>query len=119
MMRLGLPHVNVLSKVDLLSLYGQLPFNLDFYTELEDLRPLAHFVGSTVPEQALDVTKESEVQACEERVDRMRSRESKLTKKFKKMTTELCDVLSDFGLISFLPVNIRKTVSITIQIYFL
>ena len=28
MMRLAMPHVNVLSKVDLLSKYGKLPFNL-------------------------------------------------------------------------------------------
>ena len=33
--------------------------------------------------------------------------ESKVTKKYKKMTAALCDVLSDFGLISYLPVNIE------------
>ena len=33
--------------------------------------------------------------------------ESKITKKYKKMTKALCDVLSDFGLISYLPVNIE------------
>lgn len=112
MMRLGLPHVNVLSKVDLLSHYGQLPFNLDFYTELEDLRPLAQFVGSTVPEQVIDVTKESEVVEREQRCERLKRMESKLTKKFKKMTTELCEVLSDFGLISFLPIDIQDGSSV-------
>jgi len=40
MLRLALPHVNVLSKVDLLSHYGPLPFNFDFFTELADLTPL-------------------------------------------------------------------------------
>ena len=35
MLRIALPHVNVLSKIDLLPLYGQLPFNLDFYTEVQ------------------------------------------------------------------------------------
>lgn len=116
-MRLGLPHVNVLSKVDLLSHYGQLPFNLDFYTELEDLRPLAQFVGSTVPEQVIDVTKESEVVEREQRCERLKRMESKLTKKFKKMTTELCEVLSDFGLISFLPIDIRKCILIFIDLF--
>lgn len=40
MMRLALPHVSVLSKVDLLQHYGELPFNLDFYTEMTSLYPL-------------------------------------------------------------------------------
>lgn len=40
MLRLGLPHINVLSKVDLLCMYGPLPFNLDFFTEMMDLMPL-------------------------------------------------------------------------------
>jgi GTPase SAR1 family protein len=112
MMRLGLPHVNVLSKVDMLGNYGQLPFNLDFYTELEDLRPLARFVSSNssscFSEQVLDVASENAVLEAERRVEAARAMESPLTRKFKKMTTELCDVLSDFGLISFLPVDIRK-----------
>ncbi|KAI9146150.1 hypothetical protein BKA69DRAFT_1137205 [Paraphysoderma sedebokerense] len=37
MIHLELPHVNVLSKIDLLSGYGKLAFNLDFYTEVQDL----------------------------------------------------------------------------------
>ena len=34
MLHLELPHVNVLSKVDLLAAYGRLDFGLDFYTEV-------------------------------------------------------------------------------------
>ncbi|CAG8638410.1 10321_t:CDS:2 [Acaulospora colombiana] len=37
MLQLELPHINVLSKIDLLSQYGDLDFNLDFYTEVQDL----------------------------------------------------------------------------------
>ncbi|CAG8633180.1 24715_t:CDS:2, partial [Racocetra persica] len=33
MLQIELPHVNVLSKVDLMESYGKLAFNLDFYTE--------------------------------------------------------------------------------------
>ena len=36
MMHLELPHVNVLSKADLVEAYGELDFNLDFYTEVRD-----------------------------------------------------------------------------------
>lgn len=35
MLHLELPHVNLLSKVDLLPSYGDLAFNLDFYTEVQ------------------------------------------------------------------------------------
>jgi len=38
------PHVNVLSKVDLVEKYAKLPFNLDFFTEVLDLSYLLqHF----------------------------------------------------------------------------
>jgi hypothetical protein len=44
MLRLALPHINVLTKVDILPNYGQLPFTFDFFTELNDLNPLARLV---------------------------------------------------------------------------
>ena len=34
MLHLELPHINLLSKMDLLPQYGPLPFNLDFFTEV-------------------------------------------------------------------------------------
>ena len=34
MLHLELPHINLLSKVDLIEQYGKLRFNLDFYTEV-------------------------------------------------------------------------------------
>ena len=40
MLQLDLPHINVLSKIDLLRDYGPLAFNLDFYTEVQDLHYL-------------------------------------------------------------------------------
>ena len=33
MLHLDLPHINLLSKIDLIEAYGELNFNLDFYTE--------------------------------------------------------------------------------------
>ncbi|XP_049517817.1 GPN-loop GTPase 2 isoform X2 [Dermacentor silvarum] len=41
MMHMELPHVNVLSKVDLAEKYGKLHFGLDYYTEVMDLSFLA------------------------------------------------------------------------------
>jgi len=37
MLQIELPHVNVLSKCDLIQKFGKLAFNLDFYTEVLDL----------------------------------------------------------------------------------
>jgi len=37
MLQMDLPHLNVLTKIDKLSTYSPLPFNLDFYTEVHDL----------------------------------------------------------------------------------
>ena len=37
MLQLDLPHLNVLTKIDNLSNYNDLPFNLDYYTEVQDL----------------------------------------------------------------------------------
>ena len=34
MLHLELPHVNVLSKADMVETYGELPFNLEYFTEV-------------------------------------------------------------------------------------
>lgn len=44
MLQMDLPHVNVLSKIDNLSQYDALPFNLDYYTEVQDLSYLLPFL---------------------------------------------------------------------------
>ncbi|PYH96635.1 ATP binding protein [Aspergillus ellipticus CBS 707.79] len=40
MLQMDLPHLNVLTKIDNLSNYTPLPFNLDYYTEVQDLNYL-------------------------------------------------------------------------------
>ncbi|KAH0581634.1 GPN-loop GTPase 2 [Termitomyces sp. J132] len=49
MLHLELPHINVLSKVDLISQYGDLDFNLDFYTEVQDLSYLENSLSASLP----------------------------------------------------------------------
>ncbi|KAI9569881.1 hypothetical protein HD554DRAFT_2088235 [Boletus coccyginus] len=49
MLQLELPHINVLSKIDILSQYGDLDFNLDFYTEVQDLSHLENALNKTSP----------------------------------------------------------------------
>ncbi|ESK98262.1 atp binding [Moniliophthora roreri MCA 2997] len=49
MLHLELPHINVLSKIDLLKQYGELDFNLDFYTEVQDLSYLENSLSASSP----------------------------------------------------------------------
>ncbi|KAF7136261.1 hypothetical protein RHSIM_Rhsim08G0093300 [Rhododendron simsii] len=72
MLHLELPHINVLSKIDLIENYGKLAFNLEFYTDVEDLSYLQHDLDQD-PRSA----------------------------KYRKMTKELCEVIENYGLISF------------------
>ena len=37
MLQMDLPHINVLTKIDRVADYDPLPFNLDFYTEVQDI----------------------------------------------------------------------------------
>ncbi|CAN4122881.1 unnamed protein product [Withania somnifera] len=74
MLHLELPHVNVLSKIDLIESYGKLAFNLDFYTDVQDLSYLQNEFGQD-PRAA----------------------------KYRKLTKELCEVIEDYGLVNFTP----------------
>ncbi|KAE8649883.1 hypothetical protein Csa_012880 [Cucumis sativus] len=83
MLHLELPHVNVLSKIDLIENYGRLAFNLDFYTDVEDLSYLQHHLDQD-PRSA----------------------------KYRKLTKELCGVIEDFGLVNFTTLDIQDKESV-------
>nr|CAD7434564.1 unnamed protein product [Timema monikensis] len=79
MMQIELPHINVLSKVDLLAQYGdKLLFGLDYYTEVLDLNYLL---------EALD--------------------DDPLTRKYRKLNAAIISLVEDYGLVSFIPLNIK------------
>jgi hypothetical protein len=85
MLHTELPHINVLSKVDLAERYSaKLDFGLDFYTEVLDLEYLLA------------------------RLDSQRG-----TKKLQKLNAALVGLVEDYSLVSFLPlaVNDRQTLS--------
>ncbi|KAK9124964.1 hypothetical protein Scep_013810 [Stephania cephalantha] len=71
MIHLELPHINVLSKIDLIESYGKLAFNLDFYTDVQDLSYLQYHLDQD-PRHA----------------------------KYRKLTKELCEVVEDYGLVN-------------------
>jgi GPN-loop GTPase len=44
MLQMDLPHINVLTKIDKVSSYDSLPFNLDYYTDVDDLSYLLPYL---------------------------------------------------------------------------
>jgi len=83
MLQLELPHVNVLSKIDLIEKYGKLDFNLEFYTDVMDLSYL---------QQHLD--------------------QDPFSKKFAKLNKALCGLIEDFSLVAFHTLNIEDQESV-------
>ncbi|GAB2288688.1 GPN-loop GTPase qqt1 [Dionaea muscipula] len=83
MLHLKLPHVNVLSKIDLIKNYGKLDFNLDFYTDVQDLSYLQYSLDQD-PRAA----------------------------KYRKLTEELCEVIENFGLVDFTTLDIQDKESV-------
>ncbi|KAK3390983.1 putative GTP binding protein [Podospora didyma] len=49
MLQMDLPHINVLTKIDRVHSYDPLPFNLDYYTEVQDLSYLIPSLESESP----------------------------------------------------------------------
>jgi hypothetical protein len=92
MLQMDLPHLNVLTKIDKLSTYGPLPFNLDFYTEVQDLSYLLPHLQE-----------ESSV---------MRS------SKFEGLNTAIVELVESFGLVGFetLAVEDKKSMMHLLQV---
>lgn len=49
MIQMDMPHVNVLSKIDKVSSYDDLPFNLEYYTDVDDLTYLTPYLEAESP----------------------------------------------------------------------
>ncbi|CAK1553706.1 unnamed protein product [Leptosia nina] len=77
MLKIGLPHINLLTKVDLLKKHSdKLQFGIDFYTEVLDLNYLL---------ECLDT--------------------DKFVNKYKKLNAALISIIEDYSLVSFQLVN--------------
>lgn len=75
MLQMDLPHINVLTKIDKVSSYDPLPFNLDFYTEVQDLSYL--------------------LPSLEEESPALRSQ------KFSRLNQAVMDLVENFSLVHF------------------
>eukprot|EP00551_Chaetoceros_affinis_P004694 CAMPEP_0203684122 /NCGR_PEP_ID=MMETSP0090-20130426/47873_1 /ASSEMBLY_ACC=CAM_ASM_001088 /TAXON_ID=426623 /ORGANISM="Chaetoceros affinis, Strain CCMP159" /LENGTH=523 /DNA_ID=CAMNT_0050553285 /DNA_START=41 /DNA_END=1612 /DNA_ORIENTATION=+ len=160
MLRLELPAVNVLSKVDLLSTYASagvnvnvnvnangngnagdvgsasndnigsidnsecdfgMPFNLDFFMECQELERLLPYLDQHQHENenGHDYEKNIQIQHIldndEEyqraKMKRIRNSQRRNTKYY-KLHQELCDVVNDFSLVSYVPLNINDAASV-------
>jgi GPN-loop GTPase len=78
MLHLETPHVNVLSKVDLMDKYGDLAFGLDFYTEVQDLTYLAEHLNNDPK-----------------------------FKEYNKMTNAIMEIIEDFSLVRFTAMSVE------------
>ncbi|XP_038613935.1 GPN-loop GTPase 2 [Tachyglossus aculeatus] len=83
MLHVELPHVNLLSKMDLIEQYGKLAFNLDYYTEVLDLSYLVDHLAS-----------------------------DPFFRRYRRLNEKLVQLIEDYSLVSFIPLNIQDKESI-------
>lgn len=80
MLKLGLPHINVMTKFDEMKKFSHcLDFNIDFYTEVLDLNYLL------------------------DKLD-----EDPFTSKYKKLNASFVSMIQDYSLVSFIPLDISN-----------
>ena len=116
MLQLELPHINVLSKVDLLEKYDKLHFQLDFYKSAFDLDLLVPYIGLGMKEKEFlnQVNKStkgiitpppesSEVgnEGLEEE-----DQPSHWTRKYRKLNEMMVELVHDFRLVEFQSLNV-------------
>lgn len=105
-------------QVDLIEQMGPLPFNLEFFTECQDMRQLLAYLDAP-PDVGADDAASDENQGRETEGQRRSSgsvagaaasgpsRAGGKRERFKKLTEELCDVVDSYSLVSFYPLNIQ------------
>ena len=89
MLSMNLPHLNILSKMDLLRSYDRLPFPLEYYTTLPNLQYLLEDAAQKGPPRG------------------------KSAEKFDKFNAVLCDLLEDYQLVGFHTLAIEDVESLT------
>mmetsp|Transcript_22752 Transcript_22752/g.53919 ORF Transcript_22752/g.53919 Transcript_22752/m.53919 type:complete len:406 (+) Transcript_22752:72-1289(+) len=118
MLRLELPAVCVLSKVDLLVNYGPLPFNLEFFTECSDLERLVPYLThddyNDNDEVDISATTEETTYADDPdyQMARRNTRSSPFFRKHERLHQRMAETVEDFSLLSFIPLDIQDAESV-------
>ncbi|KAJ3075477.1 hypothetical protein HDU98_007975 [Podochytrium sp. JEL0797] len=84
MLHLSQPHINVLSKIDLIQTYGKLAFNLDFYTEVQDLSYLLTGLNE----------------------------DAGASTRFQKLNAAVCELVEEFGIVGYTTLCIEEKASV-------
>jgi hypothetical protein len=99
MLQMDLPHLNVLTKIDNMRNYGDLPFNLDYYTEVQDLNYLLPHLdreqNSGIPGPAPARTSQASGMCVDEKDD------DEPTSKFAALNKAIVELVEDFALVGF------------------
>jgi hypothetical protein len=105
MLQMDLPHLNVLTKVDNLRNYPPLTFNLDFYTEVQDLEYLL---------PALDAERSGESLSNDDKEDEPEPEpelEAPETGKFSALNRAIIELVQDFALVGFETLAVENKLS--------
>jgi GTPase SAR1 family protein len=114
MLRLELPSISILSKMDLLTTLSQqqqeLPFSIDYFLECQELDRLVEYLesggGGSIDYDA-NYADDPDYQEA-----RQKTRNFHFFRKYKKLHEKLAEVVNDFGLLSFLPIDISNAESV-------
>jgi len=94
MLQMDLPHLNVLTKIDNLNNYPNLPFNLDFYTEVQDLSYLLPHLNTEQTSGIPGPTSTDRRAETNEDTD-------ELTSKFSALNKAIVELVEEFALVGF------------------
>jgi hypothetical protein len=121
MLRLELPFVSVLSKLDLLiptenhaETNNNLPLPFEFFTDCHDLDRLVPFLHQEVPVLGDDAA-DYEYDALEHDVEyqkmRQKRAQSLFSRRHRKLHAALAEIVEDFGLLSYIPLDVTSAES--------
>jgi len=108
MIRLELPSVNVLSKIDLLQGKGHgsdMVLNMDFFLECDDMTRLVPFldIGYSADEgYDVDYAQDKEYQQA-----RNKTKQNRFHRRHEKLHQVICEVIEDYSLVKFLTLDIN------------
>lgn len=107
MLNLPYPCINVLSKIDNLSKTEPLPFNLDYYTEVQDLNFLLPHLEAEQAGVSLSTLSSDPTIDPNSVLESVRARNTKWT----RLNEALIQLIEDFGLVNFQPLAVEDKAS--------
>lgn len=111
MVRLELPTISVLSKTDLLlsSAPGDLLFDMGFFLDCQGLDRLVDYIDGSraLSEEDFDISEDEEYQKA-----RRSTKGSAFYKKHRRLFEGLAELVEDYGLLNFQPLDISNVTSV-------